>query len=193
MAEGGLLAWKRQTIDEHRGPAVSYRSIRGPLPPPPKNMEWVHDETTREWRLAPKDVTVVEVSVIDGDAPSDFLQHTIQPTDTFQGICLRYKVTPTELRRANCFSGSNLLFAPNPLKVPINSNVDVVEAVPVNRPTRASQIQAVVRACPALALSEAKCFLELHDWDVAKAIRDARDEYDGNSTDMNDMKAKSVV
>jgi hypothetical protein len=79
------------------------------------------------------------------------------PQIRFQGICLRYRVT-TELRRANCFSGSNLLFAPNPLKVPINSNVDVVEAVPVNRPTRASQIQAVVRACPALALSEAKCF-----------------------------------
>lgn len=27
--------------------------------------------------------------------------HEIQTTDTFQGICLRYKVTPTELRRAN--------------------------------------------------------------------------------------------
>ncbi len=27
--------------------------------------------------------------------------HAVQSTDTFQGICLRYKVTPTELRRAN--------------------------------------------------------------------------------------------
>ena len=191
MAEGGLFAWKRQTIDEHRGPAASYRSIRGPLPAPPKNMEWVHDEKTREWRLVGKVVTVVEASVIDDDAPHDFVMHAVQPTDTFQGICLRYKITPTELRRANCFSGSNLSLAPNPLKVPIHSNVGVAEAVPVNGPTRESQIQTVRRACPHLSVSEAKCFLELHDWDVAKAIRDARDESDG--TDMEERKAKGAV
>ena len=101
---------------------------------------------------------------------------------------MRYKITPTELRRANCFSGSNLSLAPNPLRIPINSNVGIAEAVPVNRPTREAQIQTVMRACPDLALSEAKCFLELHDWDAAKAISDARDESD--CTKMQDMKAK---
>ena len=49
---------------------------------------------------------------------STFMEHQVQPTDTFQGICLRYKITPTELRQANWFGGSNLSLAPNPLCIP---------------------------------------------------------------------------
>jgi LysM repeat protein len=175
---GGGLYWKKQTIDAHRGPTTSYKGLSGALPPPPKNLLWVHDEKTREWRLEPTEQEViVEAVAVDGNAPSDFLEHKIQPTDTFQGICLRYKITPTELRRANFFSGSSLILAPNPLRIPNSGNVAVTEAVPVNRPTRDAQIQAVMRKCPDLARSEAKCFLELHDWDLNLAVADAREDY----------------
>ena len=38
--EGGQLPWKRQSIDEHRGPAGDYAGLRDPLPPPPLGVGW---------------------------------------------------------------------------------------------------------------------------------------------------------
>ena len=55
MAEGGQFPWKRQTIDESRGPTADYSSIRKPLPSPPKGVEWKFDEPTKEWRLVRTD------------------------------------------------------------------------------------------------------------------------------------------
>lgn len=50
------------------------------------------------------------------------LYHVVQPTDTLQGICLRYRITPTELRQGNMFSGSNLALAPSKLLIPTTSS-----------------------------------------------------------------------
>lgn len=43
--------------------------------------------------------------------------HIVQPSDTLQGICLRYGITATELRQWNVFSGSNLALAPSMLQI----------------------------------------------------------------------------
>ena len=123
MSEGGLFAWKLQTIDNRRGPAGSYTNMR--LPTPPKDQHWVQDLDTKEWHLVnivpTTDDTIPEAKV-EEDTQPDLLHHTVLPTDTFQGICLKYKITPTELRRANGgFSGTNLHLVPNPLRIPINS------------------------------------------------------------------------
>mmetsp|Transcript_12172 Transcript_12172/g.20185 ORF Transcript_12172/g.20185 Transcript_12172/m.20185 type:complete len:192 (-) Transcript_12172:110-685(-) len=179
MPEGGIYPWKVQKIDTHRGPATSYDGVNRPMPPPPKNMHWVRDEKTREWRLEEKQTGIfVDAEVVDeSNATDEFIEHKITPTDTFQGICLRYKVTPTELRQANRFSGSNIKLAPNPLRIPRKENVRAVTAVPVNRPTREQQIVSVLNSCSGLARTEAKCFLELNDWDVNLAIMDAREDY----------------
>ena len=50
----------------------------------------------------------------------DYLEHVVLPTDTFQGICLAYKVSATHLRQANHFSGTSLSLAPKRLLVPIS-------------------------------------------------------------------------
>ena len=48
--------------------------------------------------------------------------HTIQPaTDTFQGICIKYRITATELRRANNMLGTNLQLSPKRLLIPRRS------------------------------------------------------------------------
>ena len=52
--------------------------------------------------------------------PGGIRRHEVIPTDTFQGICLRYRVTPTELRRANKMMGSDLKLAPGILVIPSN-------------------------------------------------------------------------
>jgi hypothetical protein len=203
MAEGGLFPWKRQVIDEHRGPAASYKGLGGPLPPPPKNMIWTHDPKTRDWRLVEQraDVTAVEAIVLDGDVPLDYTEHKIETSDTFQGICLRYKITPTELRRANCFSGTNLSLARNPLRIPLNNAhahttgaIPTATAVPVHPydvpMSRESQIQLVMQAA-GIQRAEATCFLELNDWDVTQAVTDARSDYHVPSD--NDMLVNKVT
>ncbi|KAG7365845.1 hypothetical protein IV203_028515 [Nitzschia inconspicua] len=50
MAEGGTLAWKRQVIDQSRGPVGNYDSMRLPSELP-EGVMWQHNPDTREWTL----------------------------------------------------------------------------------------------------------------------------------------------
>eukprot|EP00547_Thalassionema_nitzschioides_P001651 CAMPEP_0194212204 /NCGR_PEP_ID=MMETSP0156-20130528/11917_1 /TAXON_ID=33649 /ORGANISM="Thalassionema nitzschioides, Strain L26-B" /LENGTH=144 /DNA_ID=CAMNT_0038939973 /DNA_START=256 /DNA_END=687 /DNA_ORIENTATION=+ len=137
-------------------------------------MEWAQDKTSREWRLEPK-LQVDSDTVKDHDGQGLFIEHIIQNTDTFQGICLKYKVSPTELRRANYFSGTNLFLAPNPLKVPRHGAVGSVSAVPTKDTlTSIQKIHKLMYAVPSLVQSEAKCYLELNDWGLEEALLDAK-------------------
>jgi hypothetical protein len=183
MSEGGLFGWKCQKIDTHRGPAASYGKVHRPLPKPPKNMHWAQDLETKEWRLEPTaDEIVAEATIVD-DAAKDgdrfgFLNHHVQPGDTFPGICLRYRVTPTELRQANGgFSGTNLYLAPNPLR--IYTNKAYAKAHVVTSPsgtTPDEKLQQLRRSCTNLSKSEAKCYLELNDWNYKEALSNARED-----------------
>jgi hypothetical protein len=102
--------------------------------------------------------------------------YTVTHTDTFQGLCLRYKVCPTALRRANRFSGSNLLMAPTVLVIPVESFKERPrdEAPYVISPE--TQIRAVLHGTRGLSGIEAKAYLELNDWDVDTAIANARED-----------------
>jgi hypothetical protein len=180
MSEGGFLQWKRQEIDASRGPAASYSNLRKPLPGPPKNMHWVLDTITREWRLEhiENDNEIVATPVDEQEKEDDVILHKVLPSDTFQGICLRYKITPTELRQANGgFSGTNLHLVPNPLRIP-SKHKPVVQAteVPVDEESPKSKVQRLRRSCPGLSKSEARCYLELDDWDAKEALLNARDD-----------------
>eukprot|EP00548_Thalassiothrix_antarctica_P000275 CAMPEP_0194145694 /NCGR_PEP_ID=MMETSP0152-20130528/18410_1 /TAXON_ID=1049557 /ORGANISM="Thalassiothrix antarctica, Strain L6-D1" /LENGTH=175 /DNA_ID=CAMNT_0038845997 /DNA_START=10 /DNA_END=537 /DNA_ORIENTATION=+ len=171
MAEGGLLPWKVQKIDTHRGPMTSYKGIMKALPPPPKDMKWIHDEENKEWRLE----KVVEIEPLSQEQkhPEEFIKHFIQPTDTFQGICLKYKMNPTELRRANRFNGSNLALAPNPLTIPRIGVTDT--SLPAKKPlSKEEKIIRVLNRIPILSRSEARCYLELSDWNLQQALQDAK-------------------
>mmetsp|Transcript_26488 Transcript_26488/g.64549 ORF Transcript_26488/g.64549 Transcript_26488/m.64549 type:complete len:183 (+) Transcript_26488:206-754(+) len=180
MSEGGLFAWKRQEIDVHRGPAGEYVNVHKPLPNPPKGMYWALNEDTKEWSLEKKTEELVVAEVVDENSEkrAAFIEHELQKTDTFAGICLRYKITPTELRRANGgFSGTNLFLAPNPLRIPnIKGHVQPVKAVPVGEETPSQKMNRVMAGFRGMARSEAKCYLELNDWNLEKAIVNARED-----------------
>lgn len=190
MAEGGQFPWRRQKIDESRGPAAYFGNLNKPLPDPPSNMQWVRDEKTKDWKLEEKDVVVVEAipvstsklsaSHITAEAELAHMEHLVSAADTFQGICIRYKITPTELRQANGgFSGTNLLLAPNPLRIPRNKEGgEVVVATRVDNAESTPQykIQKLLKTCPDLSRSEAKCYLELNDWNLDEALCNAADD-----------------
>jgi hypothetical protein len=203
MSEGGLFAWKLQTIRQ-RGPAANYSNMS--LPHPPKGQHWVQDLDTREWYLTEiktievddgndgilqqaqpvvvmvgEDAVVVQEATVEEEPVPGVVQHSILPTDTFQGICLKYRLTPTELRRANGgFSGTNLSLVPNPLRIPVNQKYRDSKHSQHDKEgqssTAADKMRMLQRKCPSLHKTEAKCYLELNDWSVEKALENAHDD-----------------
>lgn len=108
---------------------------------------------------------------------SGVLYHEVSETDTFQGICLRYKVTPVELRRANKMLGTNLKLAPSKLIIPSNENNQDRN---VHEPTKEEKIAALVKEVSRvtkLSYSEARAYLELADWDLGCAIGNVKDGF----------------
>ena len=198
MAEGGQFPWRRQKIDESRGPAAYFGNLHKSLPDPPSHMQWVRDEKTKDWRLEEKEIVVVEAFPVSTSKSSDsnitgsvnadsateptYVEHLVSGADTFQGICIRYKITPTELRQANGgFSGTNLLLAPNPLRIPRNKEGGkVVVATRVDdteiQSTPQYMIEKLLKTCPDLSRSEARCYLELNDWNLKEALCNASDD-----------------
>jgi hypothetical protein len=53
MAEGGMLAWKRQVVDNSRGPAGSYKNMS--LPDLPEGVVWQQNTETKDWTLVASD------------------------------------------------------------------------------------------------------------------------------------------
>ena len=106
------------------------------------------------------------------------LYHEVSETDTFQGICLRYKVTPVELRRANKMLGTNLKLAPSKLVIPSTNDTDQKRRV--LEPTKEEKIVALVKEVSRvtkLTYSEARAYLELADWDLGCAIGNVKEGF----------------
>jgi hypothetical protein len=128
--------------------------------------------------------------------PQFLLLLEVLPTDTFQGVCLRYRVTPTELRRANkmlTMTGSSdfLKLAPEVLVIPLNgsknSNAQLPDDAHVGRgrgPTKEEKIATLVHGASRvvttkdeLSYSEAVAYLDMADGDVDRAITNVRKDF----------------
>jgi hypothetical protein len=56
----------------------------------------------------------------------DYIEHELRPTDTLNGICLAYSITPSKLKQANLVLTSDndsLVLAPKILAIPISDGV----------------------------------------------------------------------
>ena len=196
MAEGGTLPWKIQKLN--LAPSLSYDSIHKPLRAP-KGKRWNFDRVHKEWSLvavekqkSSADAIIVDSVVVleekDGNIGansksktaeplSPFFDHYVSPSDTFQGICLRYKIKPLELRRANGgFTGENLHLVPNPLKIP-RKDATAVEVQGDLKPLTQSQVvDILLKECRFMSRSEARAYLMLEDWDLKEALRNAHED-----------------
>ena len=192
MSEGGQLPWKRQEIDQSRGPAGSYEALREALGDPPGGYEWECKD--REWKLVPVQRKEQEF-VISADPLTDPLAdptkpdskaalpitspnssyaiHTVLPSDTLAGICLRYKISAIKLRQVNRFSGSNLHLAPSHLVIPLAEGV-----IPPVQDTssREYKLQMMLVRVPSLTLPERKAYLDMNDWDLEAALKNAHED-----------------
>lgn len=87
----------------------------------------------------------------------DYVEHVILPTDTFQGICLAYKITASKLRRANHFSGESLTLAPKRLIIPISKKAIQQGYLRVqDTDSREYKLHAIQAEFPSFGLAEAR-------------------------------------
>jgi hypothetical protein len=106
--------------------------------------------------------------------PCEFHQHIILPSDTLQGICLQYRIKPTKLRQLNRFSGSNLNLAPKKLLIPKLQNGAKVRVQ--DRSTKEFKIHFVMATYEFMNLKEAKCYLDIFEWDLDEALKGIEDD-----------------
>lgn len=109
----------------------------------------------------------------------DFLIHTVLPSDTLVGLCLRYKTKPTTLRQINKFSGSNLHLAPHNLIIPLKGEngenlLDKVRMQDTDCPEY--KLQAFLVEFPHLRQCERRAYLEMDDWDLEAAMASAKED-----------------
>lgn len=174
-----------------------YSNLTKPLPPLPTGHEWVRNPETREWSVidtatkGPITNETISVNLNDRKLPDncDYVTHQVQSADTFQGICLKYGITPTSLRQTNKFSGSNLLFAPELLIIPLvrkvnaklelnnklwKSNVATSKQQKLNEFIMAFRKH---RAAELITGKEAQAYLDMNDGNLEMAIRDAKADF----------------
>lgn len=139
--------------------------------------------------VAVEAIPVIVEATASGELEGGVRYHDVLPTDTFQGICLRYKVTPTELRRANKMismaSSTSLKLAPNKLLIPANDRNQELflgGSIPAKCPTREEKIAILIYKVSRitqdkLTYSEAVAYLELADGDVTLAIENVYTDF----------------
>ena len=109
----------------------------------------------------------------------DYIEHVILPTDTLQGICIAYKISSTQLKLANNFSGNSLLLAPSKLVIPISKQALRSGYIRIqDTDHKEYKIHALLAEFPDFSMIEAKAYLELADWKLKDAIRSAKDDHE---------------
>jgi len=200
MAEGGLLSWKRQKVVQN-GPVADYSTIHAPLPRPPEGKIWKKDNNTKEWKLIDEVLPEILEKSKSGSKElqcqykeydfngrvsklkkgysdeHDFVEHVVLPSDTFQGLCITYKITSYQLRQANMFSGSNLKLAPKKLIIPVRKKLVLAGKIRLqDRNSREFKIHSIQAVFPDLTPSEIKYYLDICNNDLKKATQEAYDD-----------------
>jgi len=114
---------------------------------------WDDNPTSKRSSVAPKQEHVILQSLDVADSNDiPHVKHVVLPSDTFEGLCLRYEVTPTQLRRANgILCGKSLSLAPPVLKIPIADAV-----APQDTNSQAFKLQALRLKFPTLEEAQAQ-------------------------------------
>lgn len=111
----------------------------------------------------------------------DYIEHIVLPSDTLQGICLSYKISPTKVRQVNKFSGSTLLLAPQKLIIPISSKEFLLDTKKIRLQDRNSKdfkIHAMINEFPSMNISEASAYLDMSDGKLDNALSSAREDHE---------------
>lgn len=163
--EGGYLPWKNRSKE-----VVDELEVLGkPLPPPPVGMCWLKI-SDGSWQLRENERPQHPSLGIQNTAVADdpmVVEHTVMPDDTLQGICLRYNVSVTEVRRINLFSGSSIQCKKS-LLIPVRRGVSY--NIMMQQYDSKEVVLQKFRNATGEAVAEARIYLEEHSWDLDTSI-----------------------
>ena len=139
------------------------RRARSSLPNPPAGQQWIR--VNNDWQLVstPDDAD----APAPAPEPSAPREHVVLPSDTLQGLCLRYKTTARKLKQANpaLDLGNSSLRGVAVLRIPGSG-----PAQPVTEEVQMASLRAAV---PALSAAEARFYLSVEP-SVEEAVARAR-------------------
>lgn len=92
--------------------------------------------------------------------------HVVEPDDSLRWICLKYKVSANDLRRANNFSGSNLKLAPKKLIIPKSTRPKKASQRSRN-PMRLSTEKSINEDDVSLFSGSFQSSINTNDWDAS--------------------------
>jgi len=122
----------------------------------------------------------------------DYVEHIVLPTDTLQGVCLAYKVSASNLRRANHFSGNSLHSAPKKLLIPLSKQALRTGFIRVqDTDTKEYKLSYFQAEYPDITTTEARAYLELADWDLKDALQSAKEDREWEKEDVQNDELKS--
>jgi hypothetical protein len=128
-------------------------------------------------------------SQVTGILGVDYVEHVILPTDTFQGICLAYKISATRLRQVNHFSGSNLSNAPKKLIIPLTKKALRSGFIRVqDKESHEYKLHALIAEVPGLKEKDARGYLEQADWVLEDAMQSAWEDSEWKEEDVKGQK-----
>ena len=140
------------------------RRARSSLPNPPAGQQWIR--VNNDWQL----VSMADDADAPAPEPSAPREHVVLPSDTLQGLCLRYKTTARKLKRANpaLDLGNSSLRGVDVLRIPGSG-----PAQPVTEEVQMASLRAAV---PSLSAAEARFYLSVEatvEGAIARARADA--------------------
>ena len=151
------------------------RRARSSLPNPPAGQQWIR--VNNDWQLVstPDDAD----APAPAPEPSAPREHVVLPSDTLQGLCLRYRTTARKLKQANpsLDLGNSSLRGVAVLRIPGSG-----PAQPVTEEVQMASLRAAV---PSLSASEARFYLSVEpsvEGAIARAHADAAWERRHTST-----------
>lgn len=133
----------------------------------------------------------------------DYVEHVCLPTDTLQGMCIAYKVSVSQLRRANHFSGT-LHSAPKKILIPLSKQALRTGFIRVqDTDTKEYKLHYFQAEFPDISAVEAKAYLELADWELKDALQSAKEDMEwesgvdgdndgGNGDQINNLKSGQI-
>lgn len=157
--EGPWKVWRHQRIENNSPDLDSYGK---PLPSPPPGYYWER-LIDKSWELKKYQGPTSTPETIIFEAPV-VIEHVILPSDTLQGICLRYRISAVALRQYNNFSGSAFR-SKRYLRIPIEPGY------PVN--VQLSSEQTLIQRFKnesGESEREARFYLEGHNWNLLEAL-----------------------
>lgn len=123
----------------------------------------------------------------------DYAEHIVLPSDTLQGLCIKYKVTAAKIRQANNFTGTNLLLAPSTLLIPLNREFVIDGRIrQQDRNSKEFKRQAFLDKVIGMSSKEADAYLDMADGDLEVAIQEALADREWEKANQQQMDQHSI-